>query len=377
MPIVPLINGGSALSVRRPRRTINETYAVSSPFPLTLSCNEAGKYRGAPNTVFVNSDRVAITPNTTPPRLSDFGHDYTYNGDVPYGGVLVGYLWIRSVDLNADGMDDLESAASVTLANAIGVMSDNLLTTVGGEIYGIGNIVIAGAGAISMKNFLAGTGSMVSTGSGVMGILSVNKPIAGTGYISQSGSGVVLMKNPLAGTGALGLSGSGGMGMVEASSPYASGTYYFNANGTLTTSAPAITADLNVGGSVGAYANFYVHTSGFFASMGSAAYQTVDAATGGYTGEYPNAVVAFTAKAFTGDGSSSMRLKRQSSLDSPERTFTLPSGKTFQSGSTVTLYGYGARESEGFWNESTEELEPNMCWAYWYYGAGGTRIVVS
>jgi hypothetical protein len=278
MPIAPLVNAGTTPQVRRPRPTLGESVAVSGPFALLLYCTEAGKHRPAPNNVSVASGRVAITPTPTtdPAYLAGaWGVDYAYDGPIDEWGAQVGYLWIRSIDADGDGYDDLESAGSVTLAGALGLDSDGIVdSAASNSVRGTGSLSLTGSGTLTMRDPLAGIGAIAFTGAGVLGVvaplagvgaltldgagtltasasqqsvagtgsialsasgrLGIIAPIAGIGSLALTGSGILKMKNALAGTGSVSLSGSGAL---TASAPAV--TYYPHSGGLLDTAAPS------------------------------------------------------------------------------------------------------------------------------------------
>lgn len=206
MPITPIVNSGTSPQVRRPRPTISESEAVSGPFAVSLACSEAGKYRPGPNVLMVRSSRLAVTASPEAPSVYPWGEDFTYAGDAPSAGVAVGYLWIKSLDVNGDGLDDLEAAGSVTLAGAFATYGDGLLDEAENAISGVGNIGLSGAGLIVNVAPIAGIGSLGISGAGALGL---------AGLDSQ----------PIAGVGNLGFTGAGALGIAE-TVPSMTGTYY-------------------------------------------------------------------------------------------------------------------------------------------------------
>lgn len=207
MTIQPIINSGVSPQVRRPRLTASESEAVSGPFSVSLQCSEAGKYRPAPNVLMLDSDRLAVTASPEAPEVYPWDEDFEYDGIVSSTPVQIGYLWIRSIDSDSDGLDDLESEGSVTLADCFATYGDGLLSMDDNAIAGTGNITLTGGGLIVMVNPIAGIGSLSLSGSGALGVDGVeSQPIAGIGNLTLSGSG------------ALGVASSGGGSIT--------GTYY-------------------------------------------------------------------------------------------------------------------------------------------------------
>lgn len=235
MPIVPVINGGVTPSVRRPRLTIAEGVAISGPFPFALRSNVVGQYRPGPNDVTVLSDRVALVPvGAAAPAAgsASWGADTTWvDEDIGTTPNVVADLYIKSIDANADGYDDLESSASVTIANAFATLGDGMLSEGQYPVAGSGAVSISGSGAILPLNPVAGVGGMNVYGIGYIG---VEGAIFGTGTIEVYATGAILPLNPVAGTGNLGLSAEGAVGVAAEATPL-TGTYYPRTNNTLNT----------------------------------------------------------------------------------------------------------------------------------------------
>lgn len=199
MPIAPRVNSGVTPSVRRPRLTIAEGSAVSGPFLLELF-STSGTATG-PNVLPVTSARVAVTATTTPPT-DEWGADYTFADDVPPEGVSAGYVWVKSIDANSDGLDDLESDGSVTLVDCFYREPPTIVVT--------GELALSGAAALGATNPLAAVGALALSGSAV---LSVVGGVYATGSLALAGSAALTSVNPLAVLGALGLAGSAALGV--------------------------------------------------------------------------------------------------------------------------------------------------------------------
>lgn len=208
MAIVPVVNSGTTPQVRRPRVTISEGSAVSGPFPIALQCTAANKFRPGPNDITVLSSRLAITASSTPPQTFPWGEDYGVSNNIGTTPVPVGYLWIRSIDANADGYDDLEVNASATIAQAFSVYSDNLVTINPNAMSGVGVVNLYGSGAFTSDNPLAGVGELLLSGEGTFIVAGM---WSGEGEITFDASGAFVANNPMVGTGVIELSGGGAM----------------------------------------------------------------------------------------------------------------------------------------------------------------------
>lgn len=353
MPITPIINSGTAPQVRRPRPTISESEAVSGPFAVSLVCSEEGKYRPGPNVLMVHSSRLAVTASPEAPTVYPWGVDYEYAGDVPSAGVEVGYLWIKSLDANGDGLDDLESAGSVTLADCFATYGDGLLSMDDNPIAGVGNIGLSGSGLIVNVAPVAGVGSLGISGAGALGFAGIEpQPIAAV-------------------SGGMTFSGTGALGVVSSGS--LTGTYYLRnqerAGGIagdreLGTSNTAAYAEMVTGGApLGQYAQVrlvVLNASGGVArtvrdwySIGAAlpdvdevAYRTA-------------ALPAFENPAVAAGEFFAIQVRTSlASVVSP--FFTLPAGENpgAQSGAVVHVYAYNAYDGEDtpasiYWGNAT------------------------
>lgn len=214
MPIVPIVNGGVTPNIRRPRLTINEGAAISGPFPISLVCSETGSYRPGPNNINVLSSRLAITPTNQAPTTYPWGIDYPVAQDIIDTPDLVGYLWVRTVDSNADGYDDLEVNSILTLTECFATQGDNIIPLETENVRGVGGLVLAGQGEMTMVSPLAGIGSLNIAGAGDITVYG-QQFIVGTGYVDIAGQGAMTMISPLAGIGSLGLLGSGLLGTIN------------------------------------------------------------------------------------------------------------------------------------------------------------------
>lgn len=205
MGIVPVVNSGAVPQVRRPRITISEGTAISGPFPIALRCTQEGFFRPGPNDISVISPRCAITASAEPPQTFPWGQTYGVADSIGTTPVLVGYLWIRSLDGNADGYDDLEANGLVTIAQAFTTLGD-LVQIIPNTMSGSGIINLTGSGELVANNPLAGSGEIALSAQGAFIVVG---QWSGTGELHFGGDGAFVANNPMAGVGLLELSGAG------------------------------------------------------------------------------------------------------------------------------------------------------------------------
>jgi hypothetical protein len=388
MAIVPVINGNGtnftvAPSVRRPRRApVDENgVAISGPFTVELRSDAAGTYRVSPNDIFVFSDRVAITPTniTTPPTAASsvWGTDFHIDTNIGSTRVRVGNLFIKSLDYNDDGLDDLESANSATLTKVFALYGDNMLNENVSALEGRGNGAISAQGPLRNVNPIVGTGWLALSGAGELLLAGF---LYGTGNAAITASGTVLNVNPIEGRGNASVWASGTVTPAAAGGdPLASGTWYANHKSNVNWLGSSEDGDNNDSVAAAYISTVEGETIYFKCRFGSdGTWRTFGSLPSNVdNGNILNGSVASEAKVGVYFGVTNSSSGSPATSIGPFSPTGANEGKTFPASGNVTVYAYC---TVGVTLDGDEQFDHAHCAMYagrWTTSANTTRVVIA